>query len=134
MKSAARLVTYVDIDDPPSRPERVSVSARHELELADGRRVLLLDDRGWGGTAKWTEMSVEEIQETSRMVVGPDGPPEGRSQEEEDTLHWVSLQQTAQRKGVDVDAGELRRFPHDVILSQRLLARIGADSETGNPG
>jgi hypothetical protein len=25
----------------------MSVSARHEVVLADGRRVVLLDDRGW---------------------------------------------------------------------------------------
>jgi hypothetical protein len=29
--------------------------------------------------------------------------------------------------GVAVDKAELRRLPHDVVLSQQVLARIGAD-------
>jgi hypothetical protein len=41
--------------------------------------------------------------------------------------HWTYLQQIAERQGVPTDAAELRRLPHDVVLSERLLARIGAD-------
>jgi hypothetical protein len=42
-------------------------------------------------------------------------------------LHWTSLQEIAQRQGVVVDAAELRRLPHDVVLSDQLLARVGTD-------
>lgn len=42
-----RLVTFVDMDDR-ANDDYLSVSARHEAVLADGRRVLLLRDRGWG--------------------------------------------------------------------------------------
>jgi hypothetical protein len=124
-----RLVTYADIDDR-CYDGTVSVTARHELELTDGRRVLLLDDRGWGSSGSWAEASVDDIQRTTRMVVGPDEPPEGRSQQEMETLHWNSLQQTAHLQGVIVDAAELQRLQHDVVLSERLLARIDADSGT----
>ena len=53
MAAVTRLVTFVDIDDaddagPDARS--MSVTARHEAVLADGRRVVLLDDRGWSGT------------------------------------------------------------------------------------
>jgi hypothetical protein len=68
------------------------------------------------------------------MVVGPDAPPADRSEEDMEILHWTSLQEIAQRQGVAVDAAELRRLPHDVVLSQRLLARIGDDSETSRSG
>lgn len=112
-----RLVTYVDIDGTRYWPENICVSARHELELDDGRRVLLLDDRGWGGTAKWNEMSVNEVRETSRMVVGPDEPPEGSSRERMESMHWASLQQIAQDQGVSIVAADLRRLRHDVVLS-----------------
>jgi hypothetical protein len=133
MTAVRRLVTYADIDDR-SHPGTVSVAARLEVELTDGRRVVLLDDRGWGSTQRWAEASVKRIEETTRMVVGPDEPPTGRSREEMETIHWTSLQQTINRQGVAVDAAELRRLPHDVVLSQRLLARIGADSETSSSG
>ena len=43
----ARLATVVDIHDVGADAHTMSVSARHEAELADGRRVLLLDGRGW---------------------------------------------------------------------------------------
>lgn len=47
-----------------------------------------------------------------------------RSQEDMEADHWAFLQQIAQRQGVVVDAAELRQLPHDVVLSQRLLARL----------
>jgi|SRR5688572_18354897 hypothetical protein len=127
MTAVRRLITYVDIADDPSSARQISVALRHELELTDGRRVLLLDDRGWGSTGMWTDRSAKDIGETSRMVVGPDAPPAGRSEEDMEILHWTSLQEIAQRQGVVVDAAELRRLPHDVVLSDQLLARVGTD-------
>ena len=41
--------------------------------------------------------------------------------------HWAALSQTLRRQGVVVHAQELKRLPHDVVLSQRLLARIAGD-------
>jgi hypothetical protein len=117
MTAVRRLITYADIDDRALDPGMVSVAARLEVELTDGRRILLLDDRGWGSTQRWAETSVEDIQETTRVVVGPDEPPNGRSQEEMETGHWTSLQQIVNRQGIAVDAAELRRLPHDVELS-----------------
>jgi hypothetical protein len=130
MTTIKRLVTYADVHEDPSQPGQVSVSARHELELADGTRLLLLDDRGWGSNGNWANLTVKSIQENARMVVGPDEPPEGRSKEEEANLHWASLQRIVERQGVAVDADELRQLPHDVVVSERLLARIGAGSRT----
>jgi hypothetical protein len=43
----------------------------------DGRRVLLLDDRGWSASGPpgiWAVTSVEEIVDMARTVVGPDEP------------------------------------------------------------
>jgi hypothetical protein len=130
--TVGRLVTYGDVADDRSNTQEISVALRHELELTDGRRVLLLDDRGWGSTGKWTDRSAKDIAETSRMVVGPDAPPAGRSEEDMEILHWTSLQEIAQRQGVAVNAAELRRLPHDVVLSERLLARIGTDPSSAS--
>lgn len=129
MSTATRLVTYADVSHR-ALPGEVSITARHELELADGRRVLLLNDRGWGSSGSWAVQSLKGIQETARVVVGPDEPPKGRSHEEEATLHWTYLQGIAQKQGVAVDADVLRQLPHDVVLSGQLLARIGAGDKT----
>jgi hypothetical protein len=108
-----------------------SVSARHEALLVDGRRVLLLHDRGWSSSGNvpdiWAVTSVEDIVETARFVVGPDEPFAGRSQEDMEAAHWASLSEVLRRQGVVVDARELERLPHDVVLGERLLARVARD-------
>ncbi len=148
MAAVARLLTFVDIrdqDDDGPDARTMSVSARHEAELPDGRRVLLLDDRGWSSSSlialgerevpedqpdSWATMSVEEIEETTRAVVGPDEPFKGFSQEDAESLHWTYLSDVLRRHGVVVDSLDLKRLPHEVVLSERLLARVGR-SATG---
>ena len=145
MAAVTRLVTLVDVQDDVVDPRQMSVSALHEAVLEDGRRVLLLDDRGWTSSAlrafwpaeggdgesgqdqldTWAVTSVEDIEETARVVVGPDEPPEGYSQEEAEAAHWAYLADVLRQHGLVVDALELKRLPHDVVLSERLLARIG---------
>jgi hypothetical protein len=82
-------VTHVDINDRVPDTRQISISARHEAELVDGGRLLLLDDRGWtsspsisaiskGPGDSWQRdvaervvLSVEEIERTARLVAGP---------------------------------------------------------------
>jgi hypothetical protein len=145
MAAVTRLLTLVDVRDDVADPRQMSVSARHEAVLADGRRVLLLDDRGWVSSALraywageapdsdpvkdqpdiWAVTSVEDIEEDARVVVGPDEPPDGHSQEEMEASHWAYLADVLRQAGVVVDAEELKRLPHQVVLSERLLARVG---------
>ena len=116
-------------------PRRISVSARHEAVLEDGSRLLLLDDRGWteelrGAGADriddpWALTSARDIVETARIVVGPDEPFGGRSQDDMDTDHWNALAENLRAQGVVADAGTLKQLPHDVELSDRLRARLG---------
>lgn len=123
-------MTFLDVDDDNADPRRMSVSARHEAVLGDGRHVLLLDDRGWGVSGPpdiWAVTSVEDVVDTARVVVGPDEPFGGRSHEDMQADHWASLAGVLRRQGVPADAVELRRLPHDVVLSERLLARLGRD-------
>ena len=113
---------------------RISVSARHEAVLEDGRRLLLLDDRGWteelrGAGANgiddlWALTPETVIVETARVVVGPDEPYRGRTQGDMETDHWNALAETVRAHGVLADASELRQLPHDVVLSDRLRARL----------
>jgi hypothetical protein len=86
-------------------------------------RVLLLDDRGWSQTPAGAGAgTVAEVVRTARMVVGPDEPFDGRSQDDMETDHWNALARTLHAHGVVVEAGELKRLPHDVVLSERLSA------------
>jgi hypothetical protein len=145
MTAVMRLVTFVEVRDDAADARQMSVSARHEAVLADGRHLLLLEDRGWtssqaifrleGGACDasswgqdvpniWAMTSVEEIENTARMVVGPDEPFDGRSQEDMEAAHWVFLAEVLRQQGVIVAPAELRRLPHDVVLGERLLARV----------
>jgi hypothetical protein len=122
MPAVARLVTLVDLDDRPG------VSARHEAELADGRRVLLLDDRGWTSAPLVPgedATSLEDIERMARTVVGPDEPLDGGSQEDAAASHWAHLERILEQQGVSVDVLELKQLPHDVVIGDRLLTRVG---------
>lgn len=123
-----RLVTFVDVvDDDVADVRSMSVSARHEAVLSTGRHVLLLDVRGWSATGPssiWATTSVEDIVETTRIVVGPDEPFAERSQGDMEADHWAHLSEVLRQLGVVEDAAELKRRPHQVVLSDRLLARV----------
>jgi hypothetical protein len=137
MAVVARLLTFVDSNDehddgPDARG--MSVSARHEAVLVDGRRVVLLADRGWSGqlggrlprtAGIWAFETVEDLQRTARFVVGPDEPFGGRTQADMEADHWDALARVLQQQGVEVEAAELKLLPHDVELSDRVLARVG---------
>jgi hypothetical protein len=135
-----RLLTLVDLVERGIGGQ-VSFSARHEAELEDGRRLLLLDDRGWTSSLLrpaeppasardvsdfWAATSVEEIEETSRWVVGADEPFDGRSQEDMERDHWAYLADILRQQNIVVEADELKSLPHDVVVSERLLALVGS--------
>ncbi|WP_063784266.1 hypothetical protein [Streptomyces sp. SBT349] len=127
MTAVTRLVTYADLDNAATDARQLSVTARLEAVLADGRGLVLLDDRGWsssGGADVRAWISAEDVETTARMVVGPDEPGEGETPEQAASGHWGSLARILGRQGVDVDAHELERLPHDVVLGERLRARI----------
>ena len=133
MLRVRRLVTHVELRDAGTRS--MSVSARLEAVLEDGRRVTLLDDRGWteslaggdhDGPGIWAAMSVAEIEDTARTVVGPDEPFAGHTREHMERTHWDHLAGVLRAQGVPVDGERLRGLPHEVVLGRRLLARLGA--------
>lgn len=70
MSTVERLVTVIDIDDRD--PGARSIRARHEAALADGRRFVLLDDRGWSSSAGVHGRTTADVEGTAKMVVGPD--------------------------------------------------------------
>jgi len=133
MPEVVRLVTVADLQEADDVRD-MSVSARLEAVLSDGRRVVLLDDRGWTSSLRgagadsmdvWATTSEGEIAQTARAVVGPDEAYGRRSQRDMEAGHWNTLAGTLREHGVAADADRLRRLPHDVVLTDRLRARLG---------
>ncbi len=146
--AVTHLVTFIDVGSNVADARQMSVSARHEAVLVNGRRVVLLDDRGWSvslGAGRaleeapdghsrregmpdiWAATSVEDLVATARVVVGPDEPFGGRSHEDMEADHWAHLTEALRQQRIAADARELKRLPHDVVLSARLLARVSHD-------
>lgn len=138
-----RLVTRVEVDDAQDEVQRrcsadeeqagpavsLHVEAHHELEL-DGRRLTLLDDRGWSESG-WDEngpaalvVTLAEVESTARTVVGPDEPYDDHTPEDMARDHWESLARDAVAQGADITADQLRALPHDVVLGPRLQALV----------
>jgi hypothetical protein len=127
-----RIVTLTDVGEHPDA-RSISVSARLEAVLDDGRRLVLLDDRGWTSSLRgadadeadiWAGTSEDEIAETARVVVGPDEPFGGRSQADMETDHWNALSGKLRAQGVTISGSELMQLAHNVVLSDRLLAGL----------
>jgi len=88
----SRLVTFVEVhegDDPASGASALSFSARHDAVLADGRRIVVLDDRGWTQSglisssgepavqhqhSAWEFVTRQQVEESARVVVGRTKP------------------------------------------------------------
>ena len=145
MVRVRRLVTTVGLADTERRSvQEASVRALHEAELTDGSRVVLLADRGFtwsvhasrigdGGTdaprpgdvpGAWDAISVAELEEDARTVVGPDEAYGGMTQEQMAAGHWKTLAAVLAGHGVPVESERLAALPHDVELTDGVLARI----------
>ena len=141
-----RLVTFVEIegDDDARQP---SVRARLDLELSGGRRVTVLDDRGWSWSAglyssepinaaeleprrreldAWSGWSAQDIGEMALEIVGEDSddPSEGQTVEESRAEYWSYLAGLLRERGTDVAPEVLRTLPREVELGERIRARI----------
>ena len=131
MHEAERLLTFIEIDEPASTPHgadrEISVTALLELELTSGRRVTLLEDRGWSSSGPsniWAYTSLKDLADTARMVVGPDEPHDALSHDDADQGYWAQMAVNAQVQGVHIEACDLAALPHDVDISQEIQARV----------
>ncbi|GAB3110226.1 hypothetical protein GCM10027160_10190 [Streptomyces calidiresistens] len=131
MVEVTRLSTLVELDGERADPAEMAVSARLEAVLSDDRRIPLLDDRGWsesihgGGVDIREFVSVGDIEETARTVVGPDEPGEDHTHEGMAADHWGHLADILRRHGVAAHPAELERLPHEVVLGERLREWLG---------
>jgi hypothetical protein len=94
--------------------------------LADGRRIRLHAERGFGisaGVDPWHFQTLESLEADVRTTVLPD--------DAEDTGEdhpWEWLSELLRAQGIEASAEELRDLPYDVQFSARLRARVSAGS------
>jgi ADP-ribose pyrophosphatase YjhB (NUDIX family) len=117
-----RLVTVVELDD--RTPSGRSASAHLYAELVGGRRLLLLDDRGWASSAPIAAIGRRDVEDTARTVVGPDEPAPGHTQEQAEAGYWQFLKRRLRRSGIDVGEEQLRGVPHGVEIGEHLNAQL----------
>ncbi|NEK59301.1 hypothetical protein GCU56_15660 [Geodermatophilus sabuli] len=92
--------------------------------LADGRRIRLHGERGFGlsaGADPWRFQTLESLARDVRTTVLPD--------DAEDTGEdhpWEWLVELLRARGVEASPDELRALPYDVEFSDRLRARVSA--------
>ena len=141
MTQVVSLVTFVDIREGAGvPPSGLSFSARLDARLDDGRRLELLNDRGWTQSviwfgrddsgsesvdlSPWTAVTREQIEENARSVVGPGGAHGNYTQAEMDDGHWAYLAAALKAHRIDIGATELAGLPHEVEFGDQLLARL----------
>jgi hypothetical protein len=134
MPHAIRLLAVADARDTVSAA-RISVSVRLAAVLDDGRTVTLLEGRGWTAELRgpgaadvadvWETTSARDIEQTARVVVGPDEPFGGLTQADMERDHWEALAANLRGQGVDTQGAELGRLAVEVVMTERLRALIG---------
>ncbi|MFF0486494.1 hypothetical protein [Streptomyces sp. NPDC004435] len=130
MPAVTRLVTHVELDAVHTTDRQLSVSARLEAELSDGRALVLLDDRGWsvsGPADLRAFLTRSSVEDDARTVVGPDEPFGDQTPEQAAADHWGALAARLARQGVPADTAVLASLPHAVVLGEHLRAWAGFD-------
>ena len=95
----------------------------HEFaELADGRRLTLHEERGFGTSDQWRYLTLEALEADVRTTVLPD------NDDTQDEHPWEWLAELLRVHGIEATAEELRLLPYDVVFSERLRARVMADA------
>src|SRR4051812_21020911 len=110
MPQVLELITLADLREDDADAKRISVSVTLEAALDDGRRILLLDGRGWSSELRgpsaaefpdiWATASEHEMVEQAGFVVGPDEPFGGQTHADMERSHWDTLAETLRTYGV----------------------------------
>jgi hypothetical protein len=98
----------------------LSFSVAEFVELSDGRRIILHNERGFSGTMHWADLTRAELESAVRTSVLPDDDDEAAVEEHP----WEWLAQLAAARGVDVSADDLRKVPHVIEFSDRVVERL----------
>jgi hypothetical protein len=122
--SVVRLVTYATLRELTSNS--YSVRLRHVARLAGGQEIPLLDDRGVSASfhSPGIILTREQVERDARTCVGPDEPVDQQTWTQVDAQHATFIAERLRVAGVTIDAGEVRRLEHDVVLDERLRAAV----------
>lgn len=123
MAVVTRFVSVVELTEG-ANSQGVSVSVLLEAELANGRSLVVLDDRGWNSSQPWDQVQPEQIRETARTVVGPDEPYGEQTMADAVTAYWDYIRRILAEYGIESRSTELQAIPHEVVLSERVLERL----------
>lgn len=122
MVDVERLITVVELDERD--PSGHSAWAHLYVELSTGERRALAADRGWSSSAEIAEHGLTIIENTARMVVGPDGPGPGETDEQMASQYWEWMERKLGDAGIRGEAATLKALPHDVEIGERLSHRL----------
>jgi hypothetical protein len=104
---------------------RTSFEVVEYAVLPDGRRVTLLDDRGWSQTThglpageQWP-LTADDVRRDVLAVVLPDDAETSGEDHE-----WGWFVERLHDAGVDVTRDELRALPYRIVFGDRLRAAL----------
>jgi hypothetical protein len=122
-----------DLDPTRSNDRRENSFRVSEFVLLDnGERVILHDERGYGGKASsgdiWAHETVETITRNVLNTVLPD------DDDTDDEHPWEWLAGLARDRGIVVTADELRQIPYEVVLTERVLRRLSTNTSSSTDG
>lgn len=92
------------------------------IELADGRRITLHDERGFTTSAFGPEWQHETPARLVASVLTTVLPDDAEASGEDHPWDWLA--ELARQKGIGVTTAELRLVPYVVELGPRVLARL----------
>jgi hypothetical protein len=124
--SAAEIAEALDV-----HRRQVDIEIEEFAVLADGSRVVF-DERGFSQTMHvvgdgveafdgWSLLTVEEVERLVRITALDDD--DGTEHNEQHDPGYVAAR--LRERGVDVAPASLARIPYEVVLSDRLRARLG---------
>ncbi|MBH0009035.1 hypothetical protein [Salinibacterium sp. SWN1162] len=120
--SVTGLVIMCELDEPvPENTEpHMSMKMTQYLRLSDDSMIRLdmdrgvtISRRGGGEVPSWKQSAADVISEVLVFVRNDD-------YENPDTFPWEAYAESAQLRGISVDADDLRDLPHTVLLSDEL--------------
>jgi hypothetical protein len=114
-----RLGAWCDLD--ADGPDDASFDVQEFAVLADGRRLTLHSERGFGLSAPdvWRYLTLESLERDVRTTVLPDD-------DSEDEHPWEWLAGLLLAQGVAVSPDQLRNLPYNVVFSERVVARLAS--------
>lgn len=121
----ARFVPGPDMPSPVAgTPPGISFRVEEFAVLADGRRVRLHAERGFGlsaGVDPWQYQTLERLEADVRTTLLPDD-----AEDSGEDHPWEWLSELLRAQGIEASTEELRVLPYDVEFSDRLRARVPA--------